>query len=1012
MVLPTYTDWVGAAMHPAALGVQIGFGRAMLWVHQEVAAASGRPARPQKCERAAQHWRPFLAVQRDPNLRLHSNHRSGHYHPPSMSQTPGAPHPTTFTPAQQAAAWRDRVTELQAADGWRLVPVQGKNPGITGLKWDQIQHTAASILATSGATGFGLLTGPQPTGGSVIAIDFDGLAGVQFAFDHGIDPTAIATWVIARTGADGEATAGRFKLLFTTTAEQAQRLGDKLNCSLWLTAAAEDHKREGIELFHHTGRQVVLLGSHPEGGHYFWPAQRGPDALAQLPDAWFDFVRAVIEARAQGGGGETAAERKERNAALGTTGPSGRGDWRRLRPREACPICGRTQQPGGNTHICAQHRSSYAIRCFDGSSFSYVAKHGLLKSGELVQGSDGQVYAFTSEGDPGFGMRGNFVLHKPRERPALPAQPQPWQPEPAPTTDWMAALPGGSNGNGHIDETPASEQVIDADVVQPGSNTVDEATIVRWMHSLAERIDSVGGDRHAAWSSEAFAPQWQAIVHAAAALQERSGAPSPTLKLLAGELFGITRQHDWSNLLKPRILELQQVRSDLARQARAAQADEAVALFTDYEGLRPPTGQEHKALLREMRGGPNDGKRMPLGALMKRFDAIAAARAFALRWNTVSQRVEYTTADGELVILPPEQVELLYTFLALCGYESGKQAVIDALVATARQNSYNPVQEYLRLVATDAAVPAFDLNTAASLLLGVDDPLSATLFRKTLISAVARAMQPGCKVDTILVLKGVQGTGKSTLWKALMPQPEWAIDTTPKESKDFLLQQHHCWVFELAELEQVTTKREAGELKAAITSAADMVRPPYGSAPRLMARHSVMVATCNRDDFLRDDTGSRRFWVIDIDQGRGLDLATAAQLRDAIWRAAFLAWQQGGDHCWWLDQAEGQALGERNGDYEPEGRFDSLIASWAARLPSGACFELPTALVNTGSAPDRLRCGDRELKEAARTLRSLGWVKDRQRVDDGRRAWLWHRAGEAPTRIGLQHDRPPSWPGY
>jgi len=56
--------------------------------------------------------------------------------------------------------------------------------------------------------------------------------------------------------------------------------------------------------------------------------------------------------------------------------------------------------------------------------------------------------------------------------------------------------------------------------------------------------------------------------------------------------------------------------------------------------------------------------------------------------------------------------------------------------------------------------------------------------------------------------------------------------------------------------------------------------------------------------------------------------------------------------------------------------------------------------------------GDRELKEAARTLRSLGWVKDRQRVDDGRRALLWHRAGEAPTRIGLQHDRPPSWPGY
>jgi hypothetical protein len=908
------------------------------------------------------------------------------------------------------ATWRQRITELQGIDGLKLVPVQGKNPGITGEGWQHRRHDVASILNTPGATGFGLITGYQPSSPSIIAIDFDGPAAVAYAQGLGLDPYIASTWAIARTGADGQPTPDRIKLLFTTTQAQCDRLGPDLSKSLWLTEPpAPGEKGEGVEVFHHHTRQVVVLGDHPSGGQYFWPAGQDLTALAELPDAWFDFVRGVLERIEAGGSKGRSAKGGNHNHKPSSLSS----DWRRLGRKEACPICGRLPH-SGEAHICAQHRTSGAIRCFDGITFSYNATHGSLKSGDLVQGTDGLVYAFASEREAsGIGLRGNFVIHKPRERPALPTTAQPWQQPTTPTTDWMANLPGGNgngNGNGHSDEAPAAEQVIDAVAVPEGGNAADEAKLIAQLHYLAERILDLGESPAEQWRLPPHLDQFDRIVHAAAALQERRGATSlPAVASTAADLFGI-KPNTWRDLVKPKLIEHQQVRAQLRVQANTARATEAVALATHFEGLEPPKGQEYKPLLREMGPGPSDGKRLPVGDLMRRFRDVADARPHALRWNAVSQRVEYTPPGGIASPVPPEAVEVLYTHLAHCGYEVGKQAAIDALVATAKQNTYNPVQEYLNLVADDPSVQAINLGTAASVLLGVDDPLSAVLFAKTLISAVARAMQPGCQVDTILVLKGGQGTGKSRLWRHLIPNREWLVDTTPKDPKDFQLQQHHCWVLELAELEQVTTKREAGELKATITTATDMVRPPYGSSPRPMKRHSVMVATCNRDDFLRDETGSRRFWVIEVDQGRGIDHQAAEIHRDAIWKAATLAWRQGGDHSWWLTPGEALQQEQRNGAFTPQGRFDSLLADWAGALPAGSYFELPTALINSGSVIDRQRCGPVELREAGLALRAIGWQKVRRRIGARGNVFVWCREGE--TLGHLLPDRPPTAYGY
>ena len=925
-------------------------------------------------------------------------------------------HEANHQPAQQAADWRQRITELQGADGWRLVPVKGKNPSAWGTEWQLRQHTVASVIASPGATGFGLITGPQPTGDSLVCIDFDGALGAQFGIEQGFGPDSITTWKVARTGADGLPTPGRIKLLFRATPAQAERLGPAVSSSYWLSkppaGAGAAEKREGVEVFHHTGKQVVILRSHPEGGVYFWPEGCGPEALATLPDDWFGFVRLLQELIEAGKGVETSAERKNRTAT------STSGDWPRLRKNEPCPICGRH----GESQVCARHRTSGAIRCLDGSTFSFVGTHGNLKSGDLVQGTDSVVYAFTRSDDNNpIGLRGNFVIHKPRERPALPTTPQPWQQPTTPTTDWMASLPssnGNGNGNGHSDEVPAAEQVIDAVAVPEGGNASDEAKLIAQLQYLADQIErhEGGAKPFDQWSRPPYLDQFDRIVHAAAALQERRGATSlPAVAATAADLFGIT-SNPWRDLVKPKLIEHQRVRATLASQAKLARANEALAASCAFEGLTPPEGQEVRPLLLEMGAGPSDGKRMPLGPLVKRLQEVAAARPRTLRWNLICDQVEYTTPDGVQVAIPSTRIGLAYVPLAEHGYEVGKQAASDALVFVAQQDTYNPVREYLQVLSFDTTVPAFDLNTAASVLLGVDDPLSAVLMRKMLISAVARAMEPGCFVKHMLVLKGKQDAAKSKLWRHLMPdcsQGRWTVDTVPEQEKDFKMNIHRCWVFEIAELDQITATYKAGKLKSIISSPSDDYRPPYAAANINAPRHSVMVGTCNRDDFLRDTTGSVRYWVIDTDLGRGIDVAAAETHRDAIWKAAHQAWQQRTGVCdYWLTEAEQDQLKARNGDFEPGARFDAPLAKWVKNLPPGACFELPTALINCGALPDRARCDTKALAEAGKVLRGLGWIKSRN-VVNGVQLMLWRREGSPLAIDQLKEDQPPnSWPNY
>ena len=376
---------------------------------------------------------------------------------------------------------------------------------------------------------------------------------------------------------------------------------------------------------------------------------------------------------------------------------------------------------------------------------------------------------------------------------------------------------------------------------------------------------------------------------------------------------------------------------------------------------------------------PISGKPQPLlpGQLSIRLRDDLAGR---LRFNELA-----LTPEIDANPIPAHSLDDLYIALSERGWKIEKTKAVDAVLRVARENSYHPVVEYLEHVEQDCGIEPADLNTLATTYLGTTDPLYDEMLAATLVGAVSRVMEPGCKFDTCCVLRGPQGIYKSTAWQSLA-SPDWFCDTPQANEKDLRLAIHTAWIYELAELDAITGRKEAAEVKAVLSSPVDHFRPPYGRVSEKHPRRSIMVGTCNRDDFLRDETGSRRFWVIET--AERIDFRRITADRDRIWRAAVIAYRDGRQP--FLSPA-GQAESERrNLGYAPEHPWLALLDRWRPSAP--AEFSTDQALLGAGCV------GDGGIKhahqmEVAPLLRQLGFDRDEHqtRVDGGQRPRLWRR---------------------
>jgi hypothetical protein len=379
---------------------------------------------------------------------------------------------------------------------------------------------------------------------------------------------------------------------------------------------------------------------------------------------------------------------------------------------------------------------------------------------------------------------------------------------------------------------------------------------------------------------------------------------------------------------------------------------------------------------------PTSGR--PVASFSNAIEYLRAACGAQLWLNTMSgvamlaQHALSDTALGRL----RDQAERRH------GVRFGAETLGEAARVVAEERPRSPVQEYLRGLRWDGTPRLAQL--AAQLCAHPPTALDLAIVRCFAIQAVARALEPGCKADSVLVLHGGQGAFKSTALRALAG-PFFSDGELPDNARDQGQLLRLSWIHELAEIDRYIRARDSSTMKAMITRHEDAYRPPYARAPVVVPRSFVLTGTVNEGDFLTDLTGNRRFWVLSVPTK--IDLAWITAHRDQIWAEAGTAYER--ERRWWFDPETEQASAQRNAHYLVHDDLDDLVAQAVEHKATTTVIEVCTAILSrglTGAALDQaaLRArSDKSLQNrVAAALKRLRWEQRWQRID-GKPTRLW-----------------------
>lgn len=306
------------------------------------------------------------------------------------------------------------------------------------------------------------------------------------------------------------------------------------------------------------------------------------------------------------------------------------------------------------------------------------------------------------------------------------------------------------------------------------------------------------------------------------------------------------------------------------------------------------------------------------------------------------------------------------------GMQQSKDDIACACDQVAAGRSYNPLREYLDSLSWDgieriSALLEDVLNTERTII-------GMAMIRRFFISAVARALNPGCKVDTVLILCGRQGVGKSTFFRILAG--EWFVDTAVDlRDKDSFQVLRGAWLYEWAELEALNRARDSSAAKAFLSSPVDRYRPPYGRLVIDVPRTCVIVGSTNKSDFLEDETGNRRFWPLLV---KHVEVELLQKWRDQLWAEAVALFRQG--ESWWLTAEETTALVAQQVDFQATDAWEQRVLEMAV---SGEFST--TEILRRAIDKEVAQWDDRDMKRVAKILRRAGF--ENPRPHRGPRVW-------------------------
>lgn len=313
-----------------------------------------------------------------------------------------------------------------------------------------------------------------------------------------------------------------------------------------------------------------------------------------------------------------------------------------------------------------------------------------------------------------------------------------------------------------------------------------------------------------------------------------------------------------------------------------------------------------------------------------------------------------------------------------------KLVVQDAVIAAAHLDTRNECQAYLTGLQWDGVerLPHFMQDCFGT----EDTEYTRAAGENFWISMVARVMRPGCKVDTMIVLEGAQGAGKSQALGIIGGQWFAEANQSPTD-KDFYMGLTGKILIEIGEMDAFN-RAEVTKVKQVITCQTDRYRAPYERHAEDHPRRCVFAGTTNRDDWNKDETGARRFWPVYVHDVRH-DLIR--QNRDQFFAEALHKLNAGAN--WWampVDETLAQQEARRDADaLEPQ------IAEWLIGKSETTVVEIMVDMMRL-----QIDRQDRAMQmRIGKALRVLGWVRPAgSGLRDGKKGRYWVRVGAPPPQ--------------
>lgn len=315
-----------------------------------------------------------------------------------------------------------------------------------------------------------------------------------------------------------------------------------------------------------------------------------------------------------------------------------------------------------------------------------------------------------------------------------------------------------------------------------------------------------------------------------------------------------------------------------------------------------------------------------------------------------------------------------------------RDIVMDALEILAERRAYDPLTEHVE------GLPRWDGTHRVMTWLcdyagAEDDDYNRSVGEKFLISLVARALRPGCKVDSMLVLKGSQGARKGTLFEVLGGEfYKSNLNVAGLHGKESRQEIRGSWLIEFPELNTIR-KGDMDSTKAFLSERIDKYRPSYGRHVITVPRRAVFCGSINNArPFLQDTESQRRLWIVrvqtaDIDRLEADRDQLLAEARDL-----FLAGEP-----WWFNDVEDHAHRLRLEEEQALCRIDDPWVAKVEEFIAGRDEVTVAEVLTQGLLMPAKEMGKASEMRVATILGDLGFEKGRQLMRNGKRSVYWNR---------------------